>query len=76
MATTTIHMCVSISGLLRWKTKDLAGCLTDNGYTLSGKEVRDRLMYEQAMGKKVLPIGEPCEGFSYQTGCPGHEDTE
>ncbi len=24
-------------------------------------------------GVKVIPFGEPCEGFSYQTGCSGHE---
>jgi hypothetical protein len=27
-------------------------------------------------GWEVLPLGQPCEGFSYQTGCPGHEQPD
>lgn len=69
----TIHICVSISGSLRRTNKELAGMMDDeNGRPLTGREVRDQLRYAQAMGKKVLPVGDPCEGFSYETGCPGH----
>jgi hypothetical protein len=32
-------------------------------------------MDELAKGRKVLPTG-PCEGFSYDAGCPGHDDAE
>jgi hypothetical protein len=47
-----------------------------NGQKLSGKEVREVLYDELAKGRKVIPMGEPCEGFSYDTGCPGHGQPE
>jgi hypothetical protein len=31
-----------------------------------------RLM-ECGFGRRVLPMSDECEGFDYQTGCPGHE---
>lgn len=72
-ATRTIHMCVDISGVLRWPDKDLAKLFKeDDGTHRSGAYVRDWLKLQLAQGKKVLPMGKPCEGFSYQTGCPGH----
>lgn len=70
--TRTFHMCVSIEGVLRWPDKELVK-LFDNK---SGKYVRDYLKLELLKGRKVLPIGEPCEGFDYVNGCQGHEETE
>jgi hypothetical protein len=70
----TVHMCVDIAGVLRWPDKDLVKMFTgDDGLKKSAGEVRDWLKLQLAQGKRVMPFGEPCEGFSYQTGCPGHE---
>ena len=38
------------------------------------EEVREWLLDRLQEGKRRLPVGEPCEGFSYETGCPGHEE--
>lgn len=45
-----------------------------NGMT--GAAVKEKFRIWDFEGKRVIPIGEPCEGFSYQDGCPGHEITE
>lgn len=39
-------------------------------------EVRQILVETLANGTLFLPAGQPCEGWSYQTGCPGHEREE
>lgn len=39
---------------------------------LTAKEAKLYLKGLLAEGKKLLPIGQPCDGFSYTTGCPGH----
>jgi hypothetical protein len=70
--TRTIHMCVDIAGVMRWPDKDLANLFTDDGVRRPGKYVRDWLKLQLAQGKRVLPMGKPCEGFSYTDGCPGH----
>jgi hypothetical protein len=69
--TTTVHMCVDIEGVLRWSDRDLAKLFTEDGAHRSGAYVRDWLRLQLAQGKRVLPMGK-CEGFDYQTGCPGH----
>lgn len=65
------HMCIDISGVLRWPDKDLKHLFTEDGRERSGKYVRDWLKLQLAQGKRVLPMCK-CEGFSYQDGCPGH----
>lgn len=70
----TIHMCVDIAGVMRWPDKDLAKLFTDDGERRSGKYVRDWLKLQLAQGKRVLPMGKACEGFSYTDGCPGHPE--
>ncbi len=75
--TRTFHMCVCIEGVLRWPDKDLRNLFTDeHGNKQSGRYVRDFLRLQLHNGKKVLPMGEPCEGFSYEDGCPGHIEKE
>ena len=49
--------------------------LSEDGQRKPGKYVRDWLKLQLLQGKKVLPMGKPCEGFSHVTGCPGHEET-
>jgi hypothetical protein len=71
----TVHCCLDIRGALR-PGQHVRGMLRDpqTGRVLPAREVREWLMDRLAEGKRVLPFGEPCEGFSFQTGCPGHED--
>jgi hypothetical protein len=33
-------------------------------------------MDELVRGHEVIPCGEPCKGFDYKKGCPGHESTD
>lgn len=73
----TVHMCVNIEGVLRWPDSKLRNLfMDDNGFRRPGREVRDWLRLQLAHGKRVLPIGKPCEGWSYQTGCPGHTEPQ
>lgn len=69
----TVHMCVDIEGVLRWPDAELQKLFMDpDGQKRPGRYVRDWLRLQLAQGKRVLPMGNPCDGFSYQTGCPGH----
>lgn len=65
------HLCLDIRGALTnrdgWKAVG-----SSDGRRITKAEAREWLMDRLAEGKRVLPMG-PCEGFSYQTGCPGHE---
>lgn len=67
-----VHMCCDISGVLKRSGKFLHNMFSDNGKRKPGKVVRAWLESQLAEGKRVLPMGK-CEGFDYQTGCPGHE---
>ena len=74
---TTHHMCQGIEGpLMNWKAVDWARfakcCKSDDGKPMTRDEVKAEFLAMHAKGWKVMPIGAPCEGFSYQTGCPGH----
>ena len=70
---TTHHMCVDIEGVLRWPDKDLRRLFTTDGqHEKSGRLVRDWLKLQLLQGKRVLPMGEKCEGWSDVDGCPGH----
>ncbi len=70
----TIHLCVDIRGLLRKSDRELKGWIKDDsGRIVTPSEARELLLDEIAKGRKVLPGSyPPCEGFSYETGCPGH----
>ena len=71
---TEYHMCIDISGVLRWSDSKLVKLFTDEGRQCGGKYVRDWLKLQLAQGKRVLPMSKDCEGFSYIDGCPGHPD--
>ncbi len=68
------HLCINLRGVLRhFKPHEWRGCVTrDNGSVLTTDEVREYFMDELSKGRRVIPLGKPCEGFSYETGCPGH----
>jgi hypothetical protein len=71
------HMCVSVAGSLRSLDKDLRGLLTlDDGREATTHQTRQWLRIQQMKGRKVVPIGQPCEGFSYEIGCHGHPITQ
>lgn len=75
----TIHMCQSVEGpLMNYRVSDwkrIAKCVTrDDGSRMTWEEVKQWFIDELAKGHKVIPLGKPCEGFSYVTGCPGHEE--
>jgi hypothetical protein len=75
--TRTVHMCMCIDGMLRWPDKDLKGLLVDDkGNPQLPRVVRDWLKIEKLKGRRVIPFGKACEGFSYETGCPGHPVTD
>ena len=74
----TVHMCVSVRGMLNWSTaetkRQLKFITTKDGNRFSSvDEFRNELMDELSRGHEVLPLGEACEGFNYKNGCPGHE---
>lgn len=70
-----VHMSVCIEGILRQPDKMLNKLFTEDGKERGGTYVRDWLKLQMAQGKRVLPCGK-CDGFDYQTGCPGHEIIE
>ena len=73
----TIHMAVDIAGVLTWPLAELSAIfLDDTGKHRPGAEVRAWLEAEWDAGKRKLPIGKACEGWSDSTGCPGHQQQE
>lgn len=66
----TKHMCVNVKGALRNKSFNIWE--DDDGNKISAKAAEGFLRIAEYEGKKVIPMGEECEGFSYETGCPGH----
>lgn len=68
------HMCMNIEGCLRNHKRRKIRILTDDdGNETTDKEARKYLAECQSKGWKVIPFGEPCEGFDYfGHGCPGH----
>ncbi|HEY3495254.1 MAG TPA: hypothetical protein VGK73_11235 [Polyangiaceae bacterium] len=70
--TTRTHLSVDRLGLIRdlrrgvWKVSDIT-----SGYTK--KQLIAKL---EAMTDRLLPMGKPCEGWTPEKGCPGHEAGE
>lgn len=75
----TLHLSLDIAGYLMNHTRkrDYAGMFRhDDGRPMTADEAKRTLLAELASGKRVLPMSDECEGFDYQTGCPGHEVVE
>ena len=69
------HICQSVDGALsNWTMKEWKSVAKENNLTVA--ELKDVFRKYKADGKRVIPLGEPCEGFSYWSGCPGHEVDE
>jgi hypothetical protein len=72
------HVSLDIQGFLlhHSRMRDYAGMFhRDDGSLMPPAEAKAELLRQLSMGRKMLPYGE-CEGFSYETGCPGHPVTE
>lgn len=70
---TIMHCCLDIEGGIK-HAKDLIGCITVDGRTLtSTDEIKAFLRQQLEMGRRVLPCGD-CNNFDYQTGCLGHKE--
>jgi hypothetical protein len=69
------HLSVDIAGMLRnYGRKSMRGLIKeDNGAEWTDAMVRKYLKECLAKGWKLLPVGKECEGYSHETGCPGHE---
>ena len=68
------HMSVDITGMLRnYGKKSMRGLIKeDNGAEWTDAMVRKYLQECIDKGWKLLPLGKECEGYSHETGCPGH----
>lgn len=70
-----VHCCIDIRGMLWWPKRRLRGLMVDDaGKRLTPEQAREYLLDQIALGRRVLPLGGECEGFSYETGCPGHQE--
>jgi hypothetical protein len=68
-----VHLCQDVRGALKhWKPYQWRAVARDNKMTVD--QVKDAFMNYLLEGKKVIPLHEPCDGFSYENGCPGHEE--
>ncbi len=74
MKVKTHHVGLSVRGFLAGPDRDLEGLFKrEDGHVLTPREAREHLMDQLLEGRRVLPIGPPCEGFDYAGGgCPGH----
>jgi hypothetical protein len=73
-----VHLSLDVRGALRWSNAELGrmGFTDANGNDCNnGTEVREFLMDHLQKGHRVLPMAE-CDGFSFETGCPGHVEKE
>lgn len=72
---TTVHCSLDVENSLRtFKAQNWKRSMKDEtGRRLTPAECKDFLLSQLKLGRTCIPIGEPCEGFSYETGCPGHE---
>ncbi len=78
MAGRTIHVSLDLRGaLMHWKDRRWRRAVRNEaGGFLSPLEVKAAFLDHLARGVKLIPFGEPCEGFDPVTGCPGHEVPE
>ncbi len=70
-----VHMSVSIEGLLRnYKRKKITFFEDEDGRQMSDREARNEIARLQALGHKLIPITNKCDGFDpFGKGCPGHK---
>ena len=65
------HICQSVDGaLVNWGNREWKSIAKSNNCSVD--EAKRAFLTYAREGKRVIPIGDPCEGFDYQKGCPGH----
>lgn len=73
---TTFHCHLDVRGYLSKKPQDFKraarGFKLEDGRPATPEQVRKFLFDHLAQGHEVIPLGEPCEGFDWKTGCIGH----
>lgn len=80
MSAQTIHMCISVRGVLStWKTTEWKRALKtitkkDGTRYQSINDLKSAFFDELAKGHEVIPLGE-CDNFDWKTGCKGHPVT-
>lgn len=67
------HPSLDVKWWLAATEQELGKIFVQNGAKVPAEAARMYLLDQLADGILCIPVGEPCEGFSYQTGCPGHE---
>lgn len=65
------HFTINIAGILKRKTSIGKLFEDEDGKFLNDRQARKMLNEMLAEGKRLFPMGD-CEGFNYETGCPGH----
>lgn len=66
------HVCQSVEGALKnWTLREWESIARENKMTIS--EAKECFWSYLREGKLVIPFGDPCEGFDYKKGCPGHK---
>jgi len=68
---TNYHICQSVEGALKnWTMREWRSIAKENNCTID--QAKETFWQYLREGKLVIPIGEPCNNFSYKTGCTGH----
>mgnify|MGYP001561317038 FL=1 len=72
--TRTIHVGIDLKGVLsHWTPREWVNVVAGpDGRHLTPNEVRDYFLDQLSKGRLRHPFGEPCEGWSWTEGCPGH----
>lgn len=73
----TIHVHMDTKGaILNFKAREWRNVVrrAEGEPFLTPAEVKAWLLDELAKGHTAIPFGEPCKGFSFTTGCPGHAE--
>jgi hypothetical protein len=72
----TIHMVLDVRGALNWPKKRLLHMfLNDAGKPATADEAREVLLDHLQQNHRFLPIGKPCDGFTYEKGFRDQEVT-
>jgi len=75
----TIHCQLDVGGLLTSDDAELRKIMPHikdgDGYQFTDlATLKMALVGLLSKGVKFLPFGEPCDGWDYATGCPGHDE--
>lgn len=69
-----VHVGIDLKGaLMTWDPTQWIGVVTEDGKTLTVREVKSRFLDLLASGVKMIPMSEECDDFDPEHGCRGHE---